>query len=262
VEVSPLAHLTVVVPAAGLLAAAAWQRRWLTWDGALAAWAVGGAAWGFGGPRWVGVLGVFFLTSTALTRIGRDRKTQPEHTRGGRNAAQVLCTGGVGAGLALLWGGVPVPDPLQVVLYPAFLGSVAAATADTWATEIGMLASGPPRLITTWQPVPPGTSGGVSLLGTAAGATGAALAAAAGVWEHPAMVAAVASAGVLAMLADSLLGATAQAVYRHANGQLTEEPGAGALVRGLAWLTNPLVNLVATLVGALLAALFAALLPR
>lgn len=255
-EVPPLAHLTVVLPAVGLLAGAAWQRRWLTWDGALAAWVVGSTVWGLGGPRWVVVLGVFFISGTALMRIGRERKTQPEHRQGGRNALQVVCTGGVGAGIAALWSSSLVPDPVRIALYPAFLGSVAAAAADTWATEVGMLYSRPPRLITTWQAVPPGTSGGITLLGAVAGMAGAGLVAATGAWEQPGMAAAVAVAGTLAMLTDSLLGATAQAVYRHPDGQVTEEPGAGAsLVRGLPWLTNPIVNLLAALAGAWLAAL-------
>jgi uncharacterized membrane protein len=54
------------------------------------------------------------------------------------------------------------------------------------------------------------------------------------------------------------LGAAAQAVYRHPDGQIGEEPTAGAsLVRGVPWLTNPIVNLLAALVGASLAALLA-----
>jgi uncharacterized protein (TIGR00297 family) len=49
-----------------------------------------------------------------------------------------------------------------------FLGSVATAAADTVAGEIGM-TGGKPYLITTWEPVPAGTNGGVSLVGECAG---------------------------------------------------------------------------------------------
>ena len=54
-----------------------------------------------------------------------------------------------------------------------FIGAVATATADTLASEIGILQK--PRLITTLKKVPPGTDGAISLLGTAVGIVGAAL---------------------------------------------------------------------------------------
>jgi uncharacterized protein (TIGR00297 family) len=55
-----------------------------------------------------------------------------------------------------------------------FLGSMAMATGDTLASEIGSTYRGKPRMITTLQPVPPGTDGGVSPLGEAACIFGAA----------------------------------------------------------------------------------------
>jgi uncharacterized membrane protein len=39
---------------------------------------------------------------------------------------------------------------------------------DTLASELGILSSTPPILLTTLKPVPPGTNGALSLLGTAA----------------------------------------------------------------------------------------------
>ena len=165
-------------------------------------------------------------------------------TRGGsrRTARQVLANGGVAALAALLGS------------WPAVAGAVAAATADTWATEIGAFSSTPPRLITSRLPVPRGVSGGITPLGTAGGVVGAVLIGAlAGLprgmapgLTHPGgFVAVVACAGVFGMLVDSLLGATVQGTFPNEPVQPT---------RGYAWLDNDAVNLAATLTGAGLAA--------
>lgn len=51
----------------------------------------------------------------------------------------------------------------------------AAVAADTFSSELGILSTGKPRLLTSWnfREVPPGTNGGVSVLGTLAGFLGA-----------------------------------------------------------------------------------------
>jgi len=148
-----------------------------------------------------------------------------------------------------------------------FVGALAAASADTWATELGLLSSGQPKLITTLQTVPAGTSGGITPAGLAASLGGAMIVGIAwaalggpGWWRA---IGASAAAGFSASLVDSLLGATVQARYRCPRCEsLTEEPihracdGPADLVRGQMWMTNDTVNALATSVGAAIGMIF------
>jgi uncharacterized protein (TIGR00297 family) len=119
----------------------------------------------------------------------------------------------------------------------AFAGSLAAAMADTLSSELGGLFDDP-RLITTFERVPPGTDGGVTWQGELAGLLGAVLVAAVTGWlfESVALGGAVviALAGAAGMTVDSVLGATI-------------EPRVG----------NQGVNFLATLSAALIATLAA-----
>ena len=217
-----------------VVAATAYTLRLLTLGGAAAAVAVGTLVFGFGGWRHAGLLVLFFVTSSALTRWQAQRKPHPEHTRG-RSGGQVLANGAVAALLAV-WAGVS-PTPW---VHAAFAGAIAASTADTWATEIGLLSKAPPRLITarvlgTGAEVPPGTSGGVTWLGTFGACIGAAVIAGnSAAWLHTAF-GRVWLAGFIAMTVDSILGAMVEGRWR--------------------WTTNDTVNLIATAVGAALAVL-------
>jgi uncharacterized membrane protein len=146
-----------------------------------------------------------------------------------------------------------------------FVGALAAAGADTWATELGLLSHQKPRLITTWQPVAAGTSGGITPAGLAAGlggalAVGLAWATLGGGWRavNTALI-----AGTVGSVTDSLLGATVQALYGCARcGTLTEQAvhtrcgEQTQLVRGYWWVTNDTVNALATLIGAAVGSAF------
>ena len=218
--------------------------KWLSGGGVVAAAAVGTAV-GVGlGWRGLVPLFAFFLSGSLLTQLSGG-------SGGRRTIRQVLANGGVAA-LAAAAG-----------FWPATAGALAAATADTWATEIGAFSPRPPRSIATGAPVSAGASGGITLLGTMGGVLGAfGIAALAGsLFDGSRLIMAViALAGVAGMLADSWLGATVQGLF--------ECPACGAQVergdilchepvqriRGWTWLDNHGVNLAATLVGASLAA--------
>gem|GEM_PF-495306 len=164
-----MARVALGAGLAGVVAVAGWRRGALTADGAAAAVAVGTPVFAVGGGRWAAVLVGFFTLSSALSQVGRERKAPMAAvaSKGSRrDAGQVLANGGVAAGAAVVAGITGKPE----VAFPAYLGAMAAATSDTWATEIGMLSRRPPRSIVTLRRVRPGMSGGVTPLGLAAAA--------------------------------------------------------------------------------------------
>ncbi len=264
---------------AGVLALGAWRTRALSGSGAVAAFAVGALTYGSGAVPFALVLLAFFLPSVALSRLGKRRKRAlVDIGKGGaRDAFQVLANGGVATLCAVLF--ALSRDPRWAW---AFAGAYAAATADTWATEIGTLARRAPRSILTLRPVPTGLSGGITLPGTLAevagalwigtvalvcftiplGGLGAQFQAGAGLVPSPSpwfRLLAVAFAGVVGSTADSLLGATVQELRRcDACGRNceTDPHDCGTptrLVRGLPGASNDVVNLLATVAGAAVA---------
>jgi uncharacterized protein (TIGR00297 family) len=256
-----------------LVAVAAVRWDLLTLEGALGAFLL--ATWTLGGGGWAWTLPLllFFLPASGLSR--RRERLCPESIRftdkgARRDLGQVAANGGVPLVVFAAWAcGLPL-----TLAWPAYLGAVAAAAADTWATEIGIASGARPVLITTGRRVPPGTSGGVSPAGTAGAAAGAVMVAASSLLLAPARfspawlpLAVAAPAGLAASLLDSLLGATLQAQYRcPVCGEVTDRrrhcpTGEGVRVRGLAALSNDRVNLLATLVGAALAVLLTGLRP-
>jgi uncharacterized protein (TIGR00297 family) len=232
----------------------------LSTSGAITAAVVGTLALA-AGWSWGVLLLLFFVTAAALTKVGERKKADligPVVQQGGeRNARQVLANGGVFAIAAL--GYVVVPSPLW---YAAGIGALAASASDTWSTEVGTLAGGTPVSIISRKHVPPGTSGGVTFVGTMAGIGGALfIGAGATLANWPVPFAAVALGGVAGGLADSLLGATLQARHWcdlcarsterlvHSCGTPTRHAG------GIAGFDNDAVNAVCSGVGALVALL-------
>jgi len=244
---------TALVLAAGLAVAGA-VAGWLTPGGAVAAATVGSLVlWGGGLPGG-SLLALFFVSGSVLTYARREPLAAGTSSRpsGGRVWRQVAANGGwaaVGAALAAV-------NPM--VGWPLLVGSLAAAQADTWGTEIGRLSSRPPRLITSGRRVSPGTSGGVTWLGSAAGVVGASLMSAVAllVGAPAAAVAGGLAGGVAGTLADSVLGATVQGRFhcpvcgRDPERARHDCTGTARPSGGIGWIDNDVVNLLATTVGA------------
>ena len=257
---------------AGAGALSAHRMAMLDSSGAWAAALLGAWVLGLGGWPWAALLLLFFASSSLLSRAFRARKAAvaADFAKGGRRDwAQVAANGGVPALalLAALLGLIPLEGA-----WLAYAGALAAVNADTWATELGVLSPGLPRLITSGRRVARGSSGAVSLVGSLASLLGALLVAAMAFWFPATAVAlvaipAVALAGLAGAFLDSLLGATVQAIYycpaceknterhpRHSCGNPT------ALQRGWRWLDNDWVNFISAAFGALMALLLTTLL--
>jgi len=221
-----------------------WRTRALTASGAGAAWIVGTTV--FCALRWRGAATVFafFLPAALLSA-----RKKPER----RNARQVFANGAVAAACALFarrstrcaWG---------------FAGALAAAAADTWATEIGTRSKTPARSILTGAVVQTGRSGGVTPLGTLAELAGAMVVAAA---AYPIVGSAwwrIAFAGFFGATVDSVLGASLQALYYCADCASLSERNPhtcgtrAAIMRGVPSIDNDAVNFLATCAGAFAAA--------
>jgi len=254
----------------GIIAAAiAWvgyRTRALTLSGSIAAVIVGALTFSFGGPLVAAAVIIFFITGSTLSRAhtataDQARVLAPKGAQ--RDAAQVVANGGVATACAIV-GGVTalygLPHASRFLI--AAVCAIAAASGDTWSTEIGALASGPARLITNMKPVDAGTSGGVTFLGTIAAPLGGAIVGLAGlarpdILALPWWIVICAIAGLIGSIFDSLLGATIQGMWQCSRCAHTVEARVHAacgaqctLVRGQSWLDNDGVNGIMTLVGA------------
>ena len=179
------------------------------------------------GTNWLLLIILFLIMSLLATKFSKKYKMSLGEFEGRRTSKNVISNGVVACFMAA-FGGYYLP------FVGGFIGAIATATADTLASEIGVLDAHP-RLITTFQSVDPGTNGAVSVLGTVVGMVGAAIIGIAayllGIVPSPvsAIVVSIIS-GTVGCFMDSVLGA------------VFENHG---------FMTNEHVNLIATIVGAI-----------
>ena len=184
-------------------------------SGAFVAFLTGLLVWAGFGLKGLILMGVFFLTSSLLSRYKSKVKEQlgEIHEKGSaRDWAQVAANGGTAA-----FAGVSnfiSPDPVWLLVLAI---SLASANADTWASELGVLSKQHPLSIKSFKRVPRGTSGAISGFGTAASAAGSlliALTAFSLFGGNPVWVLFVFLFGLAGSLVDTLLGAYLQAEFK------------------------------------------------
>ena len=170
----------------------------------------------FGGVGWFAVLITFFGVGALSTKYRYDEKQRrgiAEENEGARGTGNVLGNAAVALACVLCFAASP-SLPIDGTLFQyAFAGSMAAALSDTLSSELGGLYDDP-RLITTFERVPPGTDGGVTWQGEVFGVLGAVVVAGVAFGLLPSVspvgAAAVAAGGMVGMTVDSLLGATVE----------------------------------------------------
>jgi uncharacterized protein (TIGR00297 family) len=279
-----------------ILAVIAYKGKIVTKSGLVAAFFLGITVWLLTSWTWFLILLIFFVITAQFTHYKYKIKRQhgaAQEKGGARDWSHVLANGGLPLSIVLIgvltilvfgqlnaygrievgFGSMMIPASIIIAIaFVAFLGAVATATADTLATEIGLL--NPLR-----QVVPPGTSGGVSVAGELATVLGTLLIGgiaailAAPFWINllgaslmpelagiaPVTFVLVAmGGGIIGCTVDSVLGATLQGHWTcNVCGKLTEKKAhcgeKSTYLRGNRFLDNHMVNLVSCLIGAFVA---------
>ncbi len=174
------------------------------------------------GANWLMLIFIFLILGLLATKYKHQYKKEIGVYEGTRTLKNVISNGIVAFVMAAFGN------------YGGFIGSIATATADTLASEVGVVKQ--PRLITTLRKVPPGTDGGISIVGTAAGIIGAGLIGVAayllGIYPDPFVTLKISIiAGTVGCFVDSILG---------------------AVLERRDYISNEYVNLIATITGAAL----------
>lgn len=250
-----LTEFTIAVLCALVVSLAARRMKALTSSGAVAAFVVGGCIFAFGGIEAAIILIAFFVSGSLLSKLNPH-----SNEKSGRDYRQVLSNGTAPVIGVLLTALTPIVREQATVF---FLASLATATADTWATEIGMRFGTRVYNIFSFRPMQKGLSGGVSIIGVLASVAGAmfiALLPLLPFWQGEKMCGlvlikifpVVTLAGFVGAIIDSLLGATIQAKYEKDGLYIEESLSGSRRVSGISFVDNNLVNLISTLWGGLI----------
>lgn len=265
----PFSRVLVAALLAGVLGRRGLKKQSLDVSGAAAACVVGFFTLASGYRFGLLLLG-FYFSGSKLTKVRASIKQQLDanYKPGGQRSARQVLACSLLATLIAVYAVVRFGDddvaidfkrhPERSYLLASFIGHYACCAADTWASELGVLSQSDPRLITTLRRVPPGTNGGVSVLGLAVSALGGAfigaLHYAGSLPSGTAQLQVItlgAVTGFLGSVLDSVLGATVQATYfDRSSRRICDESAPHADVDhvcGVDVLSNEQVNIVSVL---------------
>jgi uncharacterized protein (TIGR00297 family) len=209
--VLPLAPAAVGVNA--LAATLGYRAGTVSASGAVAGAIIGAVVFACAGWQGWTLLLATFAAATATSRLGLRRKAIlgiAEERGGRRGAGNAIANTGVAA-IACAMATLTYAHEAALV---AFVAALTAGGSDTIASEIGKAWGRRTYLVTGLRPVPPGTSGAVSLEGTIAGLAGAAALAACGVALQLApasALGAIVGGAIAGSVVESVMGATLEA---------------------------------------------------
>ncbi|MFS7422779.1 DUF92 domain-containing protein [Carnobacterium maltaromaticum] len=198
---------------------------------------------------------VFAILGSGISKIGRQKKLDAAalHEREGtRGSVQVLANGLPALFFAIIYFVTQV-EAFQL----AALTTFAAANADTFSSEIGMISQKNPISILTFKRLAKGLSGGVSFLGLISGLIGALLIGSLALGSYPIRIILLISLiGFCGTLIDSILGSTLQAKYqigKKITEQTTENGQKLKRISGYSVINNDVVNFISVLLTGILA---------
>ncbi|HWX94919.1 MAG TPA: DUF92 domain-containing protein [Terriglobales bacterium] len=167
-----LVRLGAVCAVTVAFAALGYLIRGVSRSGAVTGAAICFALFAAAGPGAFAALFSLFVVTWLATRMGHARKLRlgTAEAGAGRTATQVFANLGMASACALLYASLGLRAWLL-----AMTAALAEAAADTVSSEFGQAFSESARLITTFESVPAGTDGGITLAGTAAGMGAAAV---------------------------------------------------------------------------------------
>lgn len=224
----------------------AYKLKSITPDGMVAAFFTSITLYALGGV-WISTsLLVFFILGSIVSKLKNERKVRAEllqEDSGARNWKQVLANS-VPACI-IVWLAYIYPEK-QLILFPAF-AVFAAAAADTFSSEIGMMSKGKVFNILTGKPISSGLSGGVTWLGLGAGLLGSILLS---LFALPQFgwigVFYISILGFIGTILDSVIGIALQRKYIGLDGQLQDKATSPyeKPIKGLKIITNNAVNFI------------------
>ena len=264
VEINIFTLLQAILVCA-ILGALSFKLKFVSFSGLIAAFFLGVLIFVFPpeGWKWFIIILIFHIVAAQFTKYKYEikrRKGFAQEKGGAREWPNILANGGVATLFAIV-GGL---SSFEVFLF-GFVGAVSTATADTLATEIGLLNKDQPRLITNLRKkVPAGTSGGVSLMGEIGTIIGGLIIGISVLllkisnYDNSMIIVTAVISGLIGCTFDSFIGATIQGMFKCKKCQnITENKkhcGDQTIkVRGSNFIDNNMVNLMATTVGALFA---------
>ncbi|MBD3107654.1 DUF92 domain-containing protein [Bacillus sp. AGMB 02131] len=242
-----------------MVCAGGYHIKSLTFSGSIAAFIVGccvalGLGW-----RGLIILGAFFVSSSLWSKYKKQKKEKLNDIleKGERRDWLQVMANGAAASLAAVLLYFTSDDIWQI----AFIICIAAANADTWASEIGVLSKRRPFYILSLKQVESGTSGAVSLLGLLASLGGSLLIVMISVILLPEysldVIAFMVGCGLLGSLIDTVLGATIQVKLQCQKcGIITEKAlhcdQTTTIIKGVRFINNDAVNFLSVIFAAML----------